>query len=265
MDKRLVALIGLSILVALAGCNGATGPQSPTTSGDPPSQNETNQSEAVFEGVQLPNGTTATTINETQVLAAHHSLLASRDYRIGINLTHVKAGRIANTTTTIASNKSRQQLYLQSDLPGRSLGKYYTENKSLSRRVVGNDTTVTVDSIDSFNTIHERQARPGDLLTTLLVAAEFSAVNTTTVDGHDAVVYNVTNVSGSNSTRLPPTINQFNGSLIIDERGIIWKASLLTVGIRDGMVEAMLQEYRTLEHGNVRVTQPDWVQNQTQE
>jgi hypothetical protein len=264
MVKRLTALIGLSILVVLAGCSGTTGPQSPTStpSGSTP-QSTTDQPANQFDGVELPNGTTAASINESAVLLAHQSLLASQDYRIGINLTHATSGRVANTTTVIASNRSQRQLHLQSDLPGRSLQEYYTANQSMSRREVGGDVTFNTDKIDSFESVHKREAGAGSLLTTVLTTAEFNAVNTTTVDGNQAVIYNVTDVSGANSTRLPSTIQQFNGTVIIGERGIIWEATLLTVGVQNERVEAMVQEYQTLEHGNIRVKKPEWVQNRT--
>lgn len=264
MDKRLAALIGLSVLVVLAGCNGATGPQSPSSTTTEPGENETDQPEVVYNGVQLPDGTTATHINETQVLTAQQSLLASQDYRVGINLTHAAAGGVANTTTIIASNRSHQQLYLRSDLPGRTLEEYYAANRSLSRTEIGNETSVRESEVDSFEAIHEREAQPGSLLTALLTAAEFTAVNTTAIDGHDAIVYNVTDVSGSNSSRFPPVIERFNGSMTIDDRGLIRDISLTTLGVRNGTVEAMFQEYRTLRYGDVRVQEPGWVQNQSQ-
>lgn len=265
MSNRLIALIGLSILVVLAGCNGATAPQSPTSTSpsESPQQND-KQPGAVFNGVQLPNGTTATSINETQVLATHQSVLTRKDYRIGINLTHATPGRITNTTTVIASNRSSNQLYFRSDLPGRTLQKYYTANQSLTRTVIENNSSVRVSNIDSFESIHERKARPGELLTTLLRVANFTAVNTTTVDGRDAIIYNITNISESNTTRIPSIIEQFNGSMTIGERGIIWEATLLTVGIRSGTIEVMVQEYRTLEYGTVDVKEPAWVQNRTE-
>ncbi len=264
MSKRLIALFGLSILVILAGCNGTTGPQSPTgTQSEIITQNDTDKSETVFNGVELPDGTTASSINQTEVLSSHQSLLANQDYQVEINLTHVRSGRITNTTTVIASNRSRRQLQLQSDLPGRSLQEYYTANQSMSRREVGGSVTYNTDKVDSFESVHRREARGGSLLTAILAASKFTAVNTTTVDGYDAVRYNVTDVSGVNSTRLPSTIQQFNGSIVIGERGIIWKATLLTVGTRNETVEAMAQKYQTLKYGNVRVKKPEWVQNRT--
>ncbi|RXK48680.1 DUF7537 family lipoprotein [Halorientalis pallida] len=263
MKKRLAALIGLSILIALAGCGGTTSPQSSINSPSERAENGTDQTRVVYDGVQLPNGTTATHINETQVLATQQNLLEKQDYRIGINLTHAMAGRIANTTTIIASNRSQQQLHVQSNLPGRSLREYYTANRSLSRIKIGNETSVSEDTVDSFRVVHEREARPRGLLTDLLTAAEFSATSTKTIDGHNAVIYNVTGVSGANSSRFPPIMKKFSGSMTIDNRGLIHNATLSTLGVRNGTVEAMFQEYRTLNYRGVRVEQPDWVQNQT--
>lgn len=264
MDKRVAALIGLSILVVLAGCNGATGPQSPASTSPVPAENETDTSETVYNGVQLPNGTAATSITETEVLAGHQALLANQDYRIGINLTHGTAGRIVNTTTVIASNRSSQQLYLQSDLPGRTFEKYSTDTQSVSRTIIGNDTSISESGVDSFEAVHEREAQPGGLLTSILTSAEFAAVNTTTIDGQDAIVYNITDVSGTNSTRLPSEVEQFYGSLTIDDHGLIHEATLGTLGTQNGTVVAMYQEYRTLKYGDVEVEEPGWVQNQTQ-
>jgi hypothetical protein len=264
MDKRLVGLVGLSLLIVLAGCSGAGGPQSPSTSSKSTPQNGMNQPEATFGNVQFPSGAAATSINETQVLSGHQSVLTNRDYRLGINLTHAVSGQVANTTTIIASNKSRHRLYLQSYLPGRSLQEYYTANRSLSRTIVGDNISRTVNETGSLEAVQKRQAQPGDLLTTLLATSNFTAVNTTTIDGYDAVIYNVTDVSASNSSRLPPTIEQFNGSMTIDERGVIWEAALLTVGTRDGTVEAMFQEYQIISYGSVHVGKPEWARNQTQ-
>jgi hypothetical protein len=52
--------------------------------------------------------------------------------------------------------------------------------------------------------------------------------------------------------------------MTVDERGIIWEASLMTVGDQNGSTTALIQEYRTLKYGNVSVEEPAWVQNHTQ-
>lgn len=267
MDKRLIALVGLSLLVALAGCNGSTGPTSPTsTSSESLPQNQTTENKSELNGVEFPEWATVTNIDEIQALTAHQSTLANTDYKIGINLTRSRPGQYINTTTIISSNKTNSQLHLQSNLPGRTLQQYYTANQSLSQTVIGNNTTVTVsNNTYAFEEIHKREARPGELLTSLLMTSNFTAVNTTTVGGHDAIVYNITDVDGKNTTRLPSTIHRFNGSMIMDERGIIWEASLMTVGSQNGSAIAMLQEYQTLKDENVGVDEPKWVQNQTSE
>jgi hypothetical protein len=266
MDKQLLALVGLSLLVVLAGCNGSTGPASPTnTPSESPPQTETPENRSEIDGVELPGWATVTNINEIQALTLHQSTLANKDYKIGVNLTHARPGSSVNTTTIISSNISTAQLHLQSDLPGRTVQQYDTANHSLSQTVIGDNTTVDVsNNTKTFEQTHASEARPGELLTSLLTASNFTAVNTTTIDGHDAVVYNVTNVSGADSTRLPSTIYQFNGSMTVDERGIIWEASLMTVGDQNGSTTALIQEYRTLKYGNVSVEKPAWVQNHTQ-
>jgi hypothetical protein len=263
MDKRLIALVGLSLFVVLAGCNASTDLTSPTsTPSELSPQNETTENESELDSAEFPDWATTTNIEQIRALTAHQSTLANADYKIGVNLTHAQPGRSINTTTIISSNKSNSRLHLQSDLPGRTLQQYYTANELSSQTVIGNNTTVEVGNItDSFEAIHEREARPGELLTSLLTASNFTAVNTTTIDGHDAIIYNITNVSGENSTRLPSPVYQFNGSMTIDERGIIWEASLMTVGSRNGSATALLQEYRTLKYGNVSVEKPQWVQN----
>lgn len=255
MRTRTLAVVGLALLATLSGCSALSGP-----AGDGGSGNG-----ADLESVDYPDGAGPEGFtNASRVLATHQEQLAQDSYRLAFNLTYDRQGQTANTTTFVASNESQARQRLQADLPGRSLDRFTNAQFTASRHQLRGNTTYGSQRVSrSMGEIHYQGATPGQLLSTVVRAGNYTATGVETRDGRTIITYEANSVAANASGQLPETVGNLSATVTIDERGRIWEARLVTSGSSGGAEELFYQQYRTMAVGDVTVTRPAWVANAT--
>jgi len=244
MRTRTAALVGLALLTLLAGCAALDG-------GD----------EREFEGVSYSDGAGPDGFaNTTEVLATHQDRLADDSYRVAYNLTYARPGQVANTTTVVASNASQGRQLLDADLPGRTLDRFATPDTRFTRNTFRNQTTVNSQPLgQSMAETHHQEARPGQLLETVVSAPNYTVNRTDTIAGQDVLWYESREASANATGQVPGNVTQLNASVAVDQEGRIWRAEMVAVGQTNGTAELFIQEFRIEQVGGVTVERPAWV------
>ncbi len=252
MRPRTLAVVSLAALLVLSGCSALDGSTSDT---------DGQLDSVTYPAGSGPNGFS----NVSQVLVSHQEQLATDSYRLAFNLTHVRGGQTANTTTVVASNESQGRQLLSAELPGRTVDQFLTPEVAASRLRTKNGTRFQSQQLSRpMSEIHYRGATPGQLLPTVLRAGNYTANRTETRGNRTLIVYESTTLRANASGQLPDEVESVSGTVTIDEQGRIWEAELLVGGRTDGAEEVFYQQYRTESVGNVSVTRPAWVENATE-
>jgi hypothetical protein len=255
MNKKAVTTLAVCVLLLTAGCGGLLSSQSEPQETSTQTPSNTQQNETGF-----PPGVSEQGIeNGSLLLSNHQSSLGNTSYRIRFGLTRATPQSFVNTSTVIQSNLSEQRLYTDSDLPNRRLSRYYNQGRVTTWKVIRNTTEVsTQQTSGSFQRVHTREARPGQLLNSIVSVSEIELNRTEERRGKQVAVYDVVNVSAPSSNRYPNTIEYANGTVAVGQDGIIYEASLFVAGETDGRQEILFREYETEATSDIDITEPRW-------
>lgn len=245
MHARTAALLGVAVLVGLAGCAGVL----------PGGSDDTD-----YPAGTGPDGVT----NVSTLLSTHQDRLAADSYRIRYEGLYAQPGGLANNTAIVASNATQERQLETTYLPGWEGVSFRNASRAVSRISQGNQTTYDTATLGgSFDARHRSGASPAELLTTVVSAGDYAVNETESRDGRTHVTFKTTTPVANASGQLPDEVQRFNATLQVDEDGRIWRAELFATGRTNGTEEVFYQEYRTLDAGGVTVPRPGWVDQAT--
>ena len=243
----------VALLVILAGCS--TLVPSPPTAGDGSSDSPA--------PTEFPPGTDASGIADTAtVIETHQSLLANQSYAIQASQ-GTDEGE-SSLDISIESNPEERRAHATASGAGPLGGTelYLTDDAVYIKRGTGSTTEYQRQDPDvPFPVQHRRQLGTG-YLEAILSAGVYERSGHTTVGTTPVWEFSLVE-SHTNQTRFA-NVTSVDGTILIDERGIIWRAALefTADGTPGGPVTTRI-EYRVDAVGGVSVPEPSWVAEAT--
>ena len=204
-------------------------------------------------------------INEVSTLAVR--TIMHFGFSIGIDDESIPPEAQAQVDEAIENAEDRVQeligAYEEGDLeslPGRTLDRFATPDTRFTRNTFRNQTTVNSQPLgQSMAETHHQEARPGQLLETVVSAPNYTVNRTDTIAGQDVLWYESREASANATGQVPGNVTQLNASVAVDQEGRIWRAEMVAVGQTNGTAELFIQEFRIEQVGGVTVERPAWV------
>jgi hypothetical protein len=253
--RRAVPVVLLALLLALAGCNFAGGPN--------PSPNATPTSEQPQQPPGVQNGTLQDT---TALLDAHEATMVESGFEsdFRVNATVQSQGQLFDI-------QRRQQTIVEA---GRGEYQYRTTNGGdgpNARFDVWANDSVAVVRAQSGSTTHyqlDEPAATGELVNRKVLAPYLRA-STFTVEGvketgnRTLVTLTATGFDAENPALVPPNATDarnYEATLVVDTEGRVLSFSASADYTIDGEDASMTMEYEILQLGDPSVEKPTWAQ-----
>lgn len=255
----LVCVLGL----AFAGCSGPSDSQpSPTDSMTPTTTMD--DSNTTFQGVEMPPGTDSQGIvNATSLLQANDAALASTDFRMTENrTTHIRENDtvrvvpVLEGTAVVSSEGVARTQYHNHNFPAGAIqpnetSTGYLDSGTLYRQIVdGDETEYTASEV-------EASALYGNHVGTLVrqSADEWQPTATTTVDGRDAIVFELEQTDPESAL-----VDNVTGRLVIDSRAVIHEVRYAEETISsDGPAVQEVTRLTLEPKSDLTVEEPPWL------
>jgi len=254
MKRRALALLAVTVLVALAGCNGLLGGNQTAT----PDNNST--SGAAVHDLPLSGedvlSTHASALNETGSFVYHQNTSA----RLADG-----EGRFVNfKNVTAPTNVSADRIFSQEQVALQPSRETYSDGEGTVYQRQENATTTAYAQFDEEAANTSIYVRPP--LDGYFGGLNFTKADTTTIDGATADVYTVTDTSqltpeeheigGFNSSNY----ESINVTIAIDRDGIIRVFEYHTVSSNDQRSDLRFDlSIRYTGIGTTDVPEPDWL------
>ncbi|NEU55366.1 hypothetical protein [Halorussus sp. MSC15.2] len=252
MRRRVLQLLVLSCLVALAGCSGAL-------PGD-------GAGEQTLGDVSYPAGVSDDGTNVTALANAHESALENSSLTLSIDSTVNSSAGNRSVVLDAAVGSARDNVLVNGSASGRQMSVYLTPEKRYTRIATGDNSEaayqVTNRSQEAMRLVPSYSG--SGYLDQFAGMANFTPTGVRTVNGTTLLVLQA---DGSNATATDrANVSEFDATILVDERGVVHSVTVEATSSRNG------QEFRTTysmtisDVGETTVAEPAWLdeaRNQT--
>ncbi|WP_335999156.1 DUF7537 family lipoprotein [Halorientalis halophila] len=241
MDRRVLLAVALAAVTLLAGCSWVaedpTTPSSPSNSSDGP------------QDTGIPY----------ERLDDHSAALANESYDLGIDLEIRTPDRRRNATVNVSSDPVGERQLIRTESPNGSLDRYLAGQELYTRVNVNGTTEYNITDLGarnvSFAAVHGSGIRVRRLAT-IYEFGTFERAGNVTRDGERYAAFDLTEpATGPNAT---VTLNDSSGRILIDQNGIIRRATIDLRGTQSGEPFVYAVDYRIERVGNVTIDEPAW-------
>lgn len=237
MNRRLLVVAALVATVALSGCAWQT-------QDDPAPTTTTNETDILVPSFRLDD---------------HASALANQSFALTVEVTVTTAETDRNETIRVRSDPTTERFWRENETAARTLS-LYLDNETLYSQIDANETSYRTQNLSAldrpFSAVH-RNRMEVRWLTEIYSAANFEQTGNRTVDGREVTEFTLANTSLGDSAQVELT--EADGTIYIDSRDVIRRASLELRGNRGEETVTFSVDYHVTQVGNVSVTDPAWL------
>ncbi|RRJ28060.1 DUF7537 family lipoprotein [Halocatena pleomorpha] len=270
MKARYVSTLCLVVAIMLAGCAGVSpfGSNASDTS-TPPNQTEATVTTTDEADISFPAGYAESGIADPETAADQHQAALSEYDNHTRNLTIMDGASKSKIyiTSQIDVAEKRGAMKISTVRAGNSLFNettYHEEGTTYdSSSILGADRyNTTKEPFSSFKANNSNVSGLENMLENVSVRN----AGTVTHDGETLFRYNATNVSKAEpfvSTVQPVDIDaveSFNGTVLVDEEGIIRQFKTTTTYVDEGKTETATISVLFTDIGSTAVNKPDWIE-----
>ncbi|UPV75500.1 hypothetical protein M0R89_05385 [Halorussus limi] len=243
MRRKVLQLLVIGCLVALAGCSGAL-------SGGDGAQ--------TLDDVTYPAGVSDNGTNLTALAAAHEERLQNQSFTLQVSSTVNASQMNQSVELDAAVGADREQVRVNGSAMGQDVSMYVTEQKRYTRLSAGGDAKYRVTE----RTPDSMQIVPGSYtgrsyLDRFAGSGNFTPSGVRVVDGTTLLVLRA---DGSNATQSQQVnVTDYNATMLVDEQGVVHSVSVDVSATRRGQEVRTRFSMNVSDVGETTVAEPTWL------
>lgn len=258
---KTLAILGLVLMVAFAGCSGLN----PVAS-----QNPSFDGKQTEENVTYPDGFSQSGIDDPEKVNQNHNKALSEIESLTLNISFSGTYSGTEITGSVVSKadveNKRGRLITQSEAMGQTITHYeiYQNDEMKYRMDKSNGNEPTYEAYEEqFNLIEENESTG---INPWLGNASFGEAEEVKRDGETMLRYHSNSTSNADAflfedTQGETTADEFNATMIVDQNGIIHSFTYsMTYTTSEGTNETIQTTYQVNAIDSTSVEKPDWVE-----
>lgn len=258
METRRLSVACLVLVVGLAGCSGI----SPFSG---------NQSETATDthDISYPDGYDESGITDPETAVEEYESVINNSDSYGVNIDVSAEISVFNASVnvTVKENNTEDRLLLSTNTKA--------ENKLITKSSKYNSDNMTYKMEKEEGESTQYEAHPGltssgtifgeRFVSMWLTNATLDAATRDTHNGEQVFRYNVTDADAAEPFVIgldeDPTLNDLNGTLTVDENGVVRSFSYtINYTTADGTDKTLSADYRMADLNSTTVEEPTWVE-----